>query len=227
MNTRQELLACVRNLPLESGKTLPPDLWKNLRVYWRGPVLAHPLETGDNAIHEPPADSDLCLRYIARQKLLELTPDNGPFMASLNAKLAGDRQYPAISERCGAFANVLYGAIEAAISSYRTERAAHPQACLGNELWAIEVVGRHGQELQHVLYLWLVECRDDAKCRGAGGYRAWLVHEARHDLLASDLRQHPHRLPARGRRVEDFPLLPVMPIRGADPVLGDAFLGAF
>lgn len=227
MNTRQELLACVRNLPLESGKTLSPDLWKSLRVYWRGPVLAHPRAGGDDAIHEPPTDSDLCLRYIARQKLLEFTPDEGPLMAPLNAELAGDRQYPAISGRCGAFANVVYGAIEAAISAYRAERAAHPQARLGDELWAIEVVGRHGQELQHVLYLWLVQRPDEAGHRGAGGYRAWLVHETRHALLASGLPPRVHRSPAGDGRAADSPLLPVMPIRITDPVLGDAFLDAY
>jgi hypothetical protein len=226
MNTRQELLACVRNLPLESGKVMAPDVWKSFQVYWRGPVLACLRDAGDSHIHEPPVDNDLCLRYISRQKLLEFTSDDSHMMSKLNAELSGDRQYPFISDICGTFSNMTYAAIQTAVSAYRTEQTMRVQARVRNELWAIEVVGRQGQDLKHVLYLWLVEHLKKG-CPGQGGYNTWLVHEARHDLLASDQPHRTHRLPANGRRVEDFILLPIMPIRIPDPILGDAFLDAY
>ncbi len=227
MNTRQELLACVRNLPLESGKAIAADVWKSFQVYWRGPILARPRDDADDAVHEPPADNDLCLRYISRQKLLEFTPDDHQLMVDLNAEIAGDHRYPAISESCGTFANIAYGAIQAAICSYRTDGATRVEARLGEELWAVEVVGRQGQDLKHVLYLWLVEHLHDKKCAGPGGYNAWLVHEARHDLLASDLPHRVHWSPTNGRRAEDLLLFPITPIRISDAALGDAFLDAY
>jgi hypothetical protein len=147
-------------------------------------------------------------------------------MAKLNAELSGDRQYPALADSCGTFANMVYGAIEAAVSAYRTERALRLQAQAGNELWAIEVVGRQGQDLKHVLYLWLVEPLKEGR-PGRSGYNAWLMHEARHDLVASDQPHRTHWLPVNGRRAEDFILLPIMPVRISDPVLGDAFLDAY
>lgn len=227
MNTRQELLACVRTLPFESGKTIAPDVWTSVQVHWRGPVLAHKKTVGGNEfIHEPPADNDLCLRYISRQKLLELAPDDGHMLSKLNTELSGDRQYPFISGTCGTFANIAYGAIQAAVSAYRTEPAMDVQARAGNELWTIEVVGRQGQDLKHVLYLWLVDHLKEG-CSGQGGYKAWLVHETRHDLLASDQPRRKHRLSAEGRRMDDLFLLPVMPVRISNPVLGDAFLDAY
>ena len=99
MNTRQELLACVRNLPLESGKAIAADVWKSFQVYWRGPILARPRDDADDAIHEPPADNDLCLRYISRHKLLEFTPDDHQLMVDLNAEIAGD-QCPLQPDQC-------------------------------------------------------------------------------------------------------------------------------
>ncbi len=199
------------------------DAWMGFEIYWRGPVLAHKKNAGGNEfIHEPPADTDLCLRYISRQKLLEFTPDDGHLLSKLNAELSGDQHYPSISDICGTFANITYGAIQEAVSAYRMERALRVQARTRNELWAIEVVGRQGQDLKHVLYLWLVEYLKEG-C-SEGGYNTWLVHEARHDLLASDQPHRSHRSPASGRREEDFTLLPITPIRIPDPVLGDAFL---
>ena len=202
---------------------IAPDVWMCFEIYWRGPVLAHKKNTGGHEfIHEPPADNDLCLRYISRQKLLEFTPDDDHLLSKLNAELSGDRHYPSVSSICGTFANMTYGAIQAAVSAYRIEHALHAQARTGNELWAIEVVGRQGQDLKHVLYLWLVEHLKEG-CSG-GGYNTWLVHEVRHDLMAPDQPHHPHRSPASGQRMEDFILSPIMPIRIPDPVLGDAFL---
>lgn len=227
MNTRQELLACVRNLPLESGLTITPEVWASFEVFWRGPVLAYRKQVGDHElVYEPPADSDLCLRYISRQKLFEFAPDDGHAWSGLNSALSDNRQYPSILETCGTFANVGYGAMQAALTAYREESPMRLQVHALNELWATEVVGRQGQDLQHVLYLWLVELRREESA-GVRGYRAWLIHEVRHQLLALDQLPRPHRSLSNGHRMGDLPPLPVMPVRVSDPVFIDAYLGTF
>lgn len=213
MNTRQELLACVRNLPRPSGRAIAPDVWAVCQAEWRGPVLARSRNIeGNRYIYEPPTGSDLCLRYISRQKLLEFIPDNSHMMSRLNAELPGDRRYPLIAGVCGTFANVAYNAIQAAISACQATHAMQVQARVRDELWAIEVVGRQGKDLQHILYLWLVDHLRTGT-PGQGGYNAWLVHEIRHDLAAPDQPCRTQRLPTSGRRMEDLIPPQVIPVR--------------
>lgn len=214
MNTRQELLACVRSLPRESGRSVAADVWTSFRAGWHGPVLARTRHVGDVEYgYEPPTDSDLCLRYISRQKLIEFTPGDDQILSTLNAELAINRQYPMISNSCGTFANVVYEAIRTAISICQTSCATQVQARVGDELWAIEVVGRQGQDLKHVLYLWLVDRGGGEDRLGQGGYNAWLVHEVRHDLMAPDLPCRTRRSSVGGRRIDDLVPLPAMPVR--------------
>lgn len=213
MNTRQELLACVRSLPRESGRSIAADVWASFQAGWHGPVLARARNVGDVEYgYEPPTDSDLCLRYISRQKLIEFAPSDGQMLSTLDAELAGNRQYPMITNPCGTFANVVYEAIRTAISVCQTSRATLVQARAGDELWAIEVVGRQGQDLKHVLYLWLVDRGRGEERPGQGGYTAWLVHEVRHDLMAPDQSCRTRRSSVGGRRVDDLAPLPAMPV---------------
>ncbi len=220
MNTRQELLACVRNLPLESGLTITPEVWASFEVFWRGPVLAYRKKARDHElVYEPPADSDLCLRYISRQKLFEFAPDDGHAWSGLNSALSDNQQYPSILETCGTFANVGYGAMQAALTTYREEPPMRLQAHALNELWATEVVGRQGQDLQHVLYLWLVELRREESA-GVRGYRAWLIHEVRHHLLAPDQPPRPHRSLSNGHWPRSIPAAPGYSVQGFEPATG-------
>ncbi len=213
MNTRQELLGCVRNLPRQSGRAIASEVWAGFQADWRGPVLARARNAGGTRlIYEPPTDSDLCLRYISRQKLLEFTPNDSHMMYRLNTELSGGRQYPWIAGVCGTFANVAYNVIQAAVSDYQAARATQVQARMGDELWAIEVVGRQEQDLKHVLYLWLVDPLREGRT-GQGCYNAWLVHEIRHDLVAADQPYRTQQLPASGRRMEDVIPLPAAPVR--------------
>ncbi|HRD65836.1 MAG TPA: hypothetical protein PKY50_06735 [Candidatus Competibacter sp.] len=223
MNTRQELLACVRSLPRESGRSIAPDVWVNFRAGWHGPVLARARNAGDVEYgYEPPTDSDLCLRYISRQKLIEFAPGDDHTMSALNAELVGNRRYPFISNPCGTFANVVYEAIRTAITGCQTSHATQAQARVRDELWAIEVVGRQGQDLKHVLYLWLVDREGADGHLGQGGYSAWLVHEVRHDLMAPDQPCRTRQSRVGGRRIED----PIPHSAMSVPVVGTVSWGA-
>ncbi len=186
MNTRQELLACLPNIAPESRRVgqVATDVWMGLRSSWNGPRLARVENVGGNRyVHVPPNTVNLCSENISRQRLITFSQRDSHIMSQLNTQLRGGRSYPVVSGVAGMFANVGYSIITTAVSARQAAMTMEVQARTQDEVWAIEMVGKQGQELKHVLYLWLVDPVRGGQA-GQTGCSAWLIHERRNNLVA-------------------------------------------
>lgn len=194
MNTRQELLSYLPNLPPPTETRLATDVWMGFRARWHGPVLARVrLGPGGHQIHEPPPHTDLRYRHMDRQLLFtfsehHMTRDTH-MVRALNTQLGGGRQYPVWEGIVGMFGNLAYSVVSTGISAARQRASRDVRVRQDDQIWVIEMVGKQAVgttvQLKHVVYLWLVDVPRGGTA-GRGGSNAWMLMERRYDLVAPE-----------------------------------------
>lgn len=178
-------LADLPRLQAESGKSLPSSIIygfsSNSDAQEKLVRTDHIRGRYVSVLRAPPGV------YSNKRKFMTFDPVHQNFMRALNVELMGGRSYPVLEAVLGTVvgaasggAGLIFAGVTLGVSLSRRESDVLARA--GDELWAVEEIGKQGTDPVHIMSYLLV---DPFRSRAAQNQRhnGWLLHESRTPLV--------------------------------------------